>query len=61
MPEARDDTVTWSYDHADSPLHVAFTPGIRAVDVVGAVGELLLTGGRQPAWPSGARSSWWRT
>ena len=30
VPEARDDRVTWSYDHADSPWHVAFTPGIRA-------------------------------
>ena len=34
VPEARDDTVTWSYDHADSPWHVAFTPGVRALDVV---------------------------
>jgi cytosine/adenosine deaminase-related metal-dependent hydrolase len=33
MPEALDDTVRWNYDHADSPWHVAFTPGIRALDV----------------------------
>jgi hypothetical protein len=25
--------VTWSYDQSDSPWHVAFTPGIRCVDV----------------------------
>ena len=34
-PRPRDDRVTWSYDHADSPWHVAFTPGVRALDVVG--------------------------
>ena len=34
FPEARDDRVTWNYDHADSPWHVAFTPGMRALDVV---------------------------
>ena len=33
VPEARADRVRWSYDHADSAWHVAFTPGIRAVDV----------------------------
>jgi cytosine/adenosine deaminase-related metal-dependent hydrolase len=33
VPEARDDTVRWNYDHADSPWHVAFTPGMRALDV----------------------------
>lgn len=33
FPEVRNDTVTWSYDHVESPWHVAFTPGIRAVDV----------------------------
>jgi hypothetical protein len=26
--------VTWSYDNADSPWHVAFTPGIRCLSVV---------------------------
>jgi cytosine/adenosine deaminase-related metal-dependent hydrolase len=33
FPEAKHDVVHWSYDHSDSPWHVAFTPGIRAVDV----------------------------
>ena len=46
FPEARDDRVTWSYDHATSPWHVAFTPGIRAIDVTGADGEVLLRNGQ---------------
>jgi cytosine/adenosine deaminase-related metal-dependent hydrolase len=46
FPEARDDRVTWSYDHADSPWHVAFTPGVRALDIVSADGEALLRDGR---------------
>ena len=46
VPEARDDTVTWSYDHVDSPWHVAFTPGVRATRVVDADGRVLLDGGR---------------
>jgi cytosine/adenosine deaminase-related metal-dependent hydrolase len=46
VPEARTDTVTWSYDHVDSPWHVAFTPGIRALHVARADGEVLLDGGR---------------
>lgn len=33
FPEVKHDVVTWSYDHVDSPWHVAFTPGIRCVDV----------------------------
>ncbi|MEN9553603.1 MAG: hypothetical protein RLY24_1198 [Actinomycetota bacterium] len=33
FPEAKQDVVQWSYDRSDSPWHVAFTPGIRAVDV----------------------------
>ena len=33
MPAAAHDVVTWNYDHVDSPWHVAFTPGIRAVHV----------------------------
>ena len=33
FPEIDKDTVTWSYDQANSPWHVAFTPGIRCVDV----------------------------
>ena len=46
VPEARDDTVEWSYDHVDSPWHVAFTPGIRALEVVSRDGEVLLADGR---------------
>jgi cytosine/adenosine deaminase-related metal-dependent hydrolase len=46
VPEARDDEVTWSYDHADSAWHVAFTPGIRAIRVVAGDGEVLLDDGR---------------
>ncbi len=45
VPEARDDTVTWNYDHADSPWHVAFSPGIRAIDVVRADGTFLMRDG----------------
>ena len=45
-PEARDDTVTWNYDHVDSAWHVAFTPGIRATRVVSGDGEVLLDAGR---------------
>jgi cytosine/adenosine deaminase-related metal-dependent hydrolase len=46
VPEARNDTVEWSYDHVDSPWHVAFTTGIRAVRVVSGEGELLLENGK---------------
>jgi len=45
FPEARHDRVTWNYPHADSPWHVAFTPGVRASDIVNADGELLLREG----------------
>ena len=45
VPEARGDVVTWNYDHADSPWHVAFSPGIRATDVVRADGTVLLRSG----------------
>jgi cytosine/adenosine deaminase-related metal-dependent hydrolase len=45
FPEARDDQVTWSYDHADSAWHVAFTPGMRALDIVTGDGEVLLKAG----------------
>jgi cytosine/adenosine deaminase-related metal-dependent hydrolase len=34
FPEVRTDVVTWSYDHSESPWHVAFTPGIRCTDVM---------------------------
>lgn len=46
IPECRSDRVTWTYDHADSPWHVAFTPGMRATDVVTGDGEVLLADGR---------------
>ncbi|MFM7125925.1 MAG: hypothetical protein ACKOYO_03575, partial [Actinomycetota bacterium] len=46
IPECRADRVTWTYDHADSPWHVAFTPGMRATDVVTGDGEVLLADGR---------------
>ena len=46
FPEARGDRVTWNYDHADSAWHVAFTPGVRALDVVRDDGEVLLRHGR---------------
>jgi cytosine/adenosine deaminase-related metal-dependent hydrolase len=45
FPEARDDRVTWSYDHADSAWHVVFTPGMRAVDVTLDSGEQVLRNG----------------
>ena len=46
VPEAADDRVTWTYDHADSPWHVAYTPGMRAIEVVTGDGELLVSDGR---------------
>lgn len=46
FPEARDDRVTWNYDHADSAWHVAFTPGLRALDVTLAGGEQVLRDGQ---------------
>ena len=45
VPEARDDVVVWNYDHADSPWHVAFTPGMRALGVTRGDGEVLLRDG----------------
>lgn len=45
FPEARDDRVMWNYDHADSAWHVAFTPGVRALDVVSGSGEVLVRDG----------------
>jgi cytosine/adenosine deaminase-related metal-dependent hydrolase len=45
FPEVASDRVTWSYDHADSPWHVAYTPGTRAVRVE-ADREVLLDEGR---------------
>jgi len=46
FPDARDDRVTWTYDHIDSPWHVAFTPGTRATDVVRNDGTVLVSDGR---------------
>ena len=45
FPEVATDRVTWSYDHADSPWHLAFTPGVRALRVE-VDGEVLLDDGR---------------
>jgi cytosine/adenosine deaminase-related metal-dependent hydrolase len=44
VPEARTDKVTWSYEPAD-PWRLAFTTGVRAVDVV-VDGEAVLLDGR---------------
>lgn len=44
FPQALHDEVTWSYDHADSPWHVAYTPGMRALDVI-VDGEKILSDG----------------
>jgi hypothetical protein len=33
VPEAQTDRVTWSYDGVDDPWRLAFTPGVRAIDV----------------------------
>jgi cytosine/adenosine deaminase-related metal-dependent hydrolase len=46
FPEARDDRVTWNYGDADSPWHVAFTPGMRALEVTLDSGETVLRDGR---------------
>jgi cytosine/adenosine deaminase-related metal-dependent hydrolase len=45
VPEARDDVVRWNYDHAREPWRVAFTPGMRALDVTSGSGEVLLKDG----------------
>ncbi len=44
VPEARDDVVTWSYDPMD-PWHLAFTPGVRPLEIV-VDGEVVLAGGK---------------
>jgi hypothetical protein len=46
FPEARQDRVTWTYPQADSAWHVAFTPGVRALDVTLDTGEVVLHDGR---------------
>lgn len=45
VPEVEADQVRWNYDHADSAWHAAFTPGIRALDVM-IDGEIALANGR---------------
>jgi cytosine/adenosine deaminase-related metal-dependent hydrolase len=44
VPEARNDVVTWSYQPMD-PGHVAFTPGIRPLEIE-VDGEVVLTEGK---------------
>jgi cytosine/adenosine deaminase-related metal-dependent hydrolase len=44
VPEAADDRVRWSYEPID-PWHLAFTPGVKPVEVVVA-GEVVLRDGR---------------
>jgi cytosine/adenosine deaminase-related metal-dependent hydrolase len=44
VPEAREDEVTWSYDPMDS-WHIAFTPGVRPLEVTVA-GSVVLADGR---------------
>jgi hypothetical protein len=44
VPEARDDKVTWSYDPMD-PWHIAFTPGIRPLEIE-IDGEVVFTDGK---------------
>ena len=48
FPEAADDEVVWDRDHADDPWWMAFTPGVRAVDVT-IDGEKVLSGGAADA------------
>jgi cytosine/adenosine deaminase-related metal-dependent hydrolase len=44
VPEALTDSVTWSYAHADSPWHAAYTPAIRALGAVVGGDEVLRDG-----------------
>jgi cytosine/adenosine deaminase-related metal-dependent hydrolase len=44
FPEARNDQVTWNYDHVESAWHDAFTPAIRALEVT-VSGNKVLSGG----------------
>ena len=44
MPAARSDEVTWSYDPMD-PWHIAFTPGIRPLEVK-VDGEVVFADGK---------------
>ena len=43
MPEALEDSVRWSYPSAD-PWHLAYTPGVGALDVT-IDGEQVLSAG----------------
>ena len=45
VPESATDRVMWTYDHIDSPWHVAYTPGTRVTDVVSGDGEVLVRDG----------------
>jgi cytosine/adenosine deaminase-related metal-dependent hydrolase len=45
VPDARADRVRWSYDAVDDPWRLAFTPGVRALDVW-VDGEPVLESGR---------------
>ena len=45
VPEVLGDEVTWSYDPADDPWHLAFTPGVRALEVR-VDGEVVVSDGR---------------
>jgi cytosine/adenosine deaminase-related metal-dependent hydrolase len=45
FPECRDDRVEFNYDHADSAWHTAFTPGVRALNLTLADGEVVLRDG----------------
>lgn len=44
VPEARDDVVTWSYEPMD-PWHLAFTPGVRPLEIL-VDGEAVFTDGK---------------
>ncbi len=46
FPECREDRVEFNYDHADSAWHIAFTPGMRAVNVTLGSGEVVVRDGR---------------
>lgn len=45
VPEVADDRVVWSYDHLDSPWHLAFTTGVHP-DEVWIDGRQVVSGGR---------------
>ena len=44
FPEVAEDVVEWSYDHADSSWHGAFTPGMRAINVSVSGDQLVADG-----------------